>query len=113
MDLKDEPIMWTRRAPRVWVAGGPSAAPRRVRADLGAGRMRIEEMLEQVADGGAISISPSLGATLYQRPEISLRVPIADIEPQRIALAGDRGEESALVSSFAAARRATSRPSTA
>ena len=101
MDLKDEPIMWTRRAPRLWVDWwAVNPRPDGSEPTWGPENENVEEMLEQVAEGAAICITPRSMATHYARPDLAW-VPIADIEPLRIALCWRRGDDSALVSSFA------------
>ncbi|HEY2657547.1 MAG TPA: LysR family transcriptional regulator [Solirubrobacteraceae bacterium] len=105
MDLKDEPIMWTRRAPRVWVDWwAVNPRPDGSEPIWGPENENVEEMLEQVAEGGAICIAPRSMATHYARPDLAW-VPISDIEPLRIGLCWRRGDDSALVSSFAAVTR--------
>jgi DNA-binding transcriptional LysR family regulator len=105
MDLKDEPIMWTRRAPRQWVDWwAVNPRPDGSEPVWGPENENVEEMLEQVAEGSAICITPRSMATHYARPDLAW-VPIADIEPLRIALCWRRGDDSALVSSFARVTR--------
>lgn len=105
MDLKDEPIMWTRRAPRVWVDWwAVNPRPDGSEPIWGPENENVEEMLEQVAEGVAICITPRSMATHYARPDLAW-VPIADIEPLRIALCWRRGDDTALVSSFARVTR--------
>jgi DNA-binding transcriptional LysR family regulator len=105
LEVNDEPLMWTKRAPREWVdwwAVNPrpdGSSPR-----WGPTNDNVEEMLEQVAEGAAICITPRSMATHYARPDLAW-VPIADIEPLRIALCWRRGDDSALVSSFARVTR--------
>jgi DNA-binding transcriptional LysR family regulator len=105
MDLKDEPIMWTRRAPRLWVDWwAVNPRPDGSEPIWGPENENVEEMLEQVAEGAAICITPRSMATHYSRPDL-VWVPIADIEPLHIALCWRRGDDSALVSSFARVTR--------
>jgi DNA-binding transcriptional LysR family regulator len=105
MDLKNEPIMWTRRAPRIWVDWwAVNPRPDGSEPIWGPENENVEEMLEQVAEGAAICITPRSMATHYARPDLAW-VPIADIEPLRIALCWRRGDDSALVSSFARVTR--------
>lgn len=81
MDLKDEPIMWTRRAPRLWVDWwAVNPRPDGSEPIWGPENENVEEMLEQVAEGAAICITPRSMATHYSRPDL-VWVPIADIEP--------------------------------
>lgn len=105
MELKHEPIMWTRRAPRVWVDWwAVNPRPDGSEPVWGPENENVEEMLEQVAEGAAVCITPRSMATHYARPDLAW-VPIADIEPLRIALCWRRGDDSALVSSFARVTR--------
>ena len=105
MDLKEEPIMWTRRAPRLWVDWwAVNPRPDGSEPIWGPENENVEEMLEQVAEGAAICITPRSMATHYARPDLAW-VPIADIEPLRIALCWRRGDDSALVSAFARVTR--------
>jgi DNA-binding transcriptional LysR family regulator len=100
MDVKDEPLMWTERAPREWVdwwAVNPrpdGSAPR-----WGPTNDNVEEMLEQVAEGTAICFAPSSMALYYARPGL-VWVPLTDVEPLRVALAWADGGP--LVEAFAA-----------
>jgi DNA-binding transcriptional LysR family regulator len=99
--LTDEPIMWTRRAPRFWVdwwAVNPRPDGREPR--WGPENDNVEEMLEQVAAGVAYCIVPQSMTEFYRRPDLTW-VPIADIDPLRIALAWRDGEASPLVPAFA------------
>ena len=105
MDLKDEPIMWTRRAPRLWVDWwAVNPRPDGSEPIWGPENENVEEMLEQVAEGRAICITPRSMATHYARPDLAW-VPIVDIEPLRIALCWRRGDDSELVSAFASVTR--------
>jgi DNA-binding transcriptional LysR family regulator len=100
MDLKDDPIMWTRRAPRLWVDWwAVNPRPDGSEPIWGPENENVEEMLEQVAEGAAICITPRSMATHYARPDLAW-VPIADIEPLRIAICRRRGDDSALVEAF-------------
>jgi DNA-binding transcriptional LysR family regulator len=105
MDLKDEPIMWTRRAPRLWVDWwAVNPRPDGSEPIWGPENENVEEMLEQVAEGAAICICPRSMATHYARPDLAW-TPIADIDPLRIALCWRRGDDSPLVASFARVTR--------
>jgi DNA-binding transcriptional LysR family regulator len=105
MDLRDEPIMWTRRAPRLWVDWwAVNPRPDGSEPVWGPENENVEEMLEQVAEGAAMCIVPRSMATHYARPDLAW-VPIADIEPLRIALCWPRGVESPLALAFAAVAR--------
>jgi DNA-binding transcriptional LysR family regulator len=104
-DLKDEPIMWTRRAPRLWVDWwAVNPRPDGSEPIWGPENDNVEEMLEQVAEGAAICITPRSMATHYARPDLAW-VPIEDIDPLRIALCWRRGDDSPLVAAFARVTR--------
>ncbi|MFE4605840.1 LysR family transcriptional regulator [Kitasatospora indigofera] len=101
MEVNDEPLMWTERAPREWVdwwAVNPrpdGSAPR-----WGATNHNVEEMLEQVADGAAICFAPASMARYYGRPDVRW-VPLTDAEPLRVVLAWVAGADDPLVRGFA------------
>jgi molybdate transport repressor ModE-like protein len=105
LELNEEPIMWTRRAPRYWVdwwAVNPrpdGAEPR-----WGPENENVEEMLEQVGDGSAYCIAPLSMTEYYARPDLAW-IPIADVDPLRIALAWRERDASPLVAAFAAVVR--------
>ncbi len=101
-ELTDEPIMWTRLAPRYWVdwwAVNPRPDGREPR--WGPENENVEEMLEQVADGSAYCIVPASMTEFYARPDLAW-VPIDDVDPLRIALAWRERDDSPLVAAFAA-----------
>lgn len=101
LDVADEPLMWTERAPREWVdwwAVNPrpdGSSPR-----WGPTNDNVEEMLEQVAEGSAICFAPVSMAQYYARPDLSW-VPLTDAEPLRTVLAWVDGADNALVRGFA------------
>jgi len=100
-ELTDEPIMWTRRAPRYWVdwwAVNPRPDGREPR--WGPENENVEEMLEQVADGSAYCIVPASMTEFYARPDL-VWVPLSDVDPLRIALAWRERDTSPLVAAFA------------
>jgi DNA-binding transcriptional LysR family regulator len=105
LDVGDEPLMWTERAPREWVdwwAVNPrpdGSSPR-----WGPTNDNVEEMLEQVAEGTAICFCPLSMARYYARPDLAW-VPLTDVEPLRVALAWVEGTDSALVRGFASVVR--------
>jgi DNA-binding transcriptional LysR family regulator len=66
----------------------------------------IEEKLEQVAAGRAISFVPASAAAMYGRPGV-VYVPVDDIPPIQICLASPAGRRSSLVADFVAAVEAT------
>ena len=101
-ELTDEPIMWTRRAPRYWVdwwAVNPRPDGRE--PTWGPENDNVEEMLEQVADGSAYCIVPASMTEYYARPDL-VWVPLDDVDPLRIALAWRERDASPLVAAYAA-----------
>ncbi|MCK9931944.1 LysR family transcriptional regulator [Frankia sp. Mgl5] len=101
LEVNDEPLMWTERAPREWVdwwAVNPrpdGSTPR-----WGPTNDNVEEMLEQVAEGAAVCFAPASMAQYYARPDLRW-VPIIDVEPLRVALAWVNGASDPLVAGFA------------
>ncbi|WP_202918859.1 LysR family transcriptional regulator [Saccharothrix deserti] len=86
-DLRDEPLMWTRKAPKEWVDWwAVNPRPDGSEPVWGPENDNVEEMLEHVATGAAVCIGPESMAVYYAHPELAWR-PIADIEPLRIAVA--------------------------
>jgi DNA-binding transcriptional LysR family regulator len=105
LDLNDEPIMWTRRAPRYWVDWwAVNPRPDGTEPRWGPENDNVEEMLEQVADGSAYCIVPASMTEYYARPDLAW-VPIHDIDPLRIALAWRERDTSPLVAAFTAVVR--------
>jgi DNA-binding transcriptional LysR family regulator len=100
-ELNDEPIMWTRRAPRYWVDWwAVNPRPNGQQPRWGPENDNVEEMLEQVADGSAYAIVPRSMTEFYARPDL-VWIPIADVDPLRIALAWRERDASPLVHAFA------------
>jgi DNA-binding transcriptional LysR family regulator len=100
-ELNDEPIMWTRRAPRYWVDWwAVNPRPNGAEPRWGPENENVEEMLEQVADGSGYCIVPASMTEFYARPDL-VWIPIADIEPLRIALAWRERDASPLIAAFA------------
>jgi DNA-binding transcriptional LysR family regulator len=104
-EVADEPVMWTRKAPREWVdwwAVNPrpdGSAPR-----WGPENDNVEEMLEHVATGSAICFGTESMASYYSHPDLVWRR-VRDIEPLRIAVAWPAEEPSPLVRDFLATVR--------
>ncbi|MEU4392692.1 LysR family transcriptional regulator [Kribbella sp. NPDC023855] len=100
MDLLTEPIMWTPLAPRPWVDWwAVNPRPDGSEPVWGPQNANVEEMLENVASGLGICISPQSMAAYYGRPDLVWR-PIPDIEPLRIALAWPETSSSQLVAAY-------------
>jgi DNA-binding transcriptional LysR family regulator len=57
-------------------------------------------MLEQVADGSGYAIVPRSMTEFYARPDLAW-IPLADVDPLRIALAWRERDASPLVHAFA------------
>lgn len=86
LDLKDDPILWTRKADKIWVDWwAVNPRPDGSEPIWGPENDNVEEMLEQVASGHAICIAPVSMAIYYARPDIHW-LPIRDIEPLKIAV---------------------------
>lgn len=103
MDVRDEPLMWTDKAPRAWVDWWavnprPDGSP----PVWGPKNDNVEEMLEQVAEGAAICFAPASMARYYARPDLTW-LPLHDVDPLRIALAWP--SDSPLVRGFLAVVR--------
>ena len=100
-ELNDEPIMWTRRAPRYWVDWwAVNPRPDGSEPRWGPENDNVEEMLEQVADGSAYAIVPASMTEFYARPDLAW-VPIGDVDPLRIALAWRERDGNPLIAAFA------------
>ncbi|HEX2314128.1 MAG TPA: LysR family transcriptional regulator [Thermomonospora sp.] len=100
MDVRDEPLMWTERAPRAWVDWwAVNPRPDGSAPIWGPTNDNVEEMLEQVAEGAAICFAPSSMARYYTRPDLAW-VPLTDAEPLRVALAWSEGATNPLVHAF-------------
>jgi DNA-binding transcriptional LysR family regulator len=69
----------------------------------------MEEKLEHVAAGRAITFLPASAAAFYVRPDI-VYVPVRDIPPHPVALAWDAARASDLITDFARTAAAAVRP---
>jgi DNA-binding transcriptional LysR family regulator len=109
LELNDEPIMWTRRAPRYWVDWwAVNPRPDGSEPRWGPENDNVEEMLEQVSDGSAYCIAPASMTAYYARPDLAW-VPLRDVDPLRIALAWRARDGSPLVAAFAGVVRELAR----
>lgn len=98
--VRDEPLMWTERAPREWVDwSAVNPRPDGSSPQWGPTNDNVEEMLEQMAEGSAICFAP-LSMAQYTRPDLSW-VPLTDVEPVRTVLAWGDGTDHVLVQGFA------------
>ena len=109
LDIRDDPLMWTKTAPRAWVdwwAVNPrpdGSAPVSVPPTTTSRRC-----WSRLAEGRAVCIAPVSMGSFYGRPDLCW-IPIDDIEPLRVALAWMR-PGSPLVSEFAAVVRKLAPP---
>ncbi|MFG2629887.1 LysR family transcriptional regulator [Streptomyces sp. NPDC048473] len=100
LDVGDEPLMWTERAPREWVDWwAVNPRPDGSSPKWGPTNDNVEEMLEQVAEGSAVCFAPLSMARYYARPDLSW-VPLTDVEPLRTVLAWVDGTDNVLVEGF-------------
>jgi DNA-binding transcriptional LysR family regulator len=105
MDLRDEPLMWTRKAPKEWVDWwAVNPRPDGSAPQWGPENDNVEEMLEHVAAGAAICMAPESMAAYYARPDLSWQ-PVTDVPPLRIALAWPVDSRNRMVEEFAAVVR--------
>ncbi|MFF0771711.1 LysR family transcriptional regulator [Nonomuraea wenchangensis] len=105
LDLSDEPLVWTRRAPKHWVdwwAVNPRPDGRE--PIWGPENDNVEEMLEHVASGSAVCIGPESIGRHYGRPDLAWR-PVHDIAPLRIALCWPLSRTDQPVAAFGAVVR--------
>ncbi|GAA1284042.1 LysR family transcriptional regulator [Saccharothrix xinjiangensis] len=110
MDLRDEPVVWTRKAPRFWVDWwAVNPRPDGSEPVWGPENGNVEEMLEHVAAGEAICMGPRSMAAYYARPDLVWR-PITDVAPLRIAFARPATSMNPLVADFAAVVRELAEP---
>lgn len=101
LEVKDEPLLWTRRAPRQWVDWwAVNPRPDGSAPVWGPTNDNVEEMLEQVAQGSAICFAPESMARYYARPDLCW-VPLTDVEPLRVVLAWADGADTPLIRGFA------------
>jgi DNA-binding transcriptional LysR family regulator len=100
MDLRDEPLMWTRKAPQEWVDWwAVNPRPDGSTPLWGPENDNVEEMLEHVATGNAVCLGTKSMAGYYAHPELTWRR-VTDIEPLRIAVAWPHGRTNPLVRAF-------------
>lgn len=106
-DLADEPMISHRSASDAWQAfHNVDPRPDGRHPRLGPQVDNLEEKLELVAAGTAISVVPASVAATYVKPGV-VYVPITDIPPIQICLAWKADRRSELVDTFVGAVRAT------
>lgn len=109
-DLAEEPIAWTRRAPRNWVDWwAVNPRPDGSEPVWGPENDNVEEMLEHVASGFASCIAPESMSLHYSRPDL-VWLPIVDITPLRIAMCRPLVSNNPTVADFAAVVEALAPP---
>jgi DNA-binding transcriptional LysR family regulator len=112
-DLADDPVIIQRGASEAWQAfhnvdpRPDGSSPRR-----GPEVDNIEEKLELVAAGAAVSFVPASSAAAYVKPGV-VYVPVSDIPPIEICLAWKADRRSELVDTFVRAVRWTAPAGTA
>jgi DNA-binding transcriptional LysR family regulator len=109
LEVRDEPLMWTRHAPRQWVDWwAVNPRPDGSEPRWGPTNDNVEEMLEQVAAGAAVCFAPESMASYYARPDL-VWIPLTDVPPLRVALAWPEGSASPVVRGFTAVVRELAR----
>lgn len=69
----------------------------------------MDEKLEHVASGHAITFLPASAAAFYVRPDIAY-VPVRDIPPHPVCLASDAARQSPLITQFTRIAQAAAPP---
>ncbi len=104
-DLADDPVIIQRGATPVWQAfHNVDPRPDGQRPTPGPAVDNLEEKLQHVAAGRAISFVPASAAAAVTHPGIAY-VPVTDIPPIKICLAWKSGPPSPLVAAFVQAVR--------
>ncbi|WP_459708602.1 LysR family transcriptional regulator [Actinophytocola sp. KF-1] len=99
-DLRDEPIVWTRKAPAEWVDWwAVNPRPDGSEPVWGPENDNADEMLEHVAAGTAVCVGSASIAEYYRHPGL-VWLPITDVEPLRIVLAWPRAPVNPLAGEF-------------
>jgi DNA-binding transcriptional LysR family regulator len=102
-DLADDPVIIQRGATAAWQAfHNVDPRPDGRHPPSGPAVDNLEEKLQHVAAGRAISFVPASVAGAHIQPGIAY-VPVSDIPPIQICLAWKSGQRTALVSAFAEA----------
>lgn len=85
-DLRDEPLLWTRRAPREWVDWwAVNPRPDGSEPVWGPSNDNVEEMLEHVAAGAGVCFAPASMAEYYARADLVWR-PLLGVDELQIAV---------------------------
>lgn len=109
-DLRDEPVLWSGKAPAAWRPGG-SGPSRDKSRDKSRDRENgnVEELLERVAATGALCLAPASVASSHPRPELTWRR-VTDLDPLRIAIAWPRTTANPLAAAFVQLACALAKP---
>jgi DNA-binding transcriptional LysR family regulator len=101
LEINEEPLMWTRSAPRAWVDWwAVNPRPDGSEPRWGPTNDNVEEMLEQVAEGTAVCIAPVSMPDYYGRSDLRW-ITLTDVEPLQVALAWMPDHETPLIRRFA------------
>jgi DNA-binding transcriptional LysR family regulator len=100
VDLRDEPLVWTRVAPAEWVDWwAVNPRPDGSTPVWGPENDNADEMLEHVAAGTAVCIGAASMVEYYRHPDLTW-LPITDVAPLRIVLAWSGDGLNPLVGEF-------------
>jgi DNA-binding transcriptional LysR family regulator len=99
-DLADEHLLQDPDAVPEWRDLATELRVRQPRAQLPIMRA-VEEKLEHVAAGHGVVVLPLSTATFYTRPDV-VRVPISDIDDNKVCLAWDASRRSPIIREFVA-----------
>jgi DNA-binding transcriptional LysR family regulator len=109
-DLSGDPVIMHQNAIPAWDAFvNTDPRPDGSHPQPGPVIRTMDEKLEHVAAGQAITFLPASAAAFYVRPDI-VYVPVRDIPPHPVALAWDAARTSGLVTDFARTAAAAARP---
>jgi len=101
IDLRDEPLLWTARAPREWVDWwAVNPRPDGSAPIWGPLNDNVEEMLEHVAARAGICFAPASMAHYYARSDIVWR-PLLDVDDLEIAVGYLSNRDNHLAQEFA------------
>ncbi|MDQ2811359.1 MAG: LysR substrate-binding domain-containing protein [Actinomycetota bacterium] len=111
-DLADDPVIMHRGAIPAWDAFcNINPRPDGSHPRPGPAIRTMDEKLEHVASGRAITFLPASAAAFYVRPDIAY-VPVHDIPPHPVCLVSDATRRSPLISAFTRLAQACTPPGT-
>ncbi len=109
-DLADDPVIMHRGAIPAWDAFcNADPRPDGSHPRPGPAIRFMDEKLEHVASGHAITFLPASAAAFYVRPDIAC-VPVRDIPPHPVCLASDAARQSPLITQFTRIAQAAAPP---